>query len=119
MKKPGLLILILFIAQIIYAQTGKKLTLEDVLVRSTFREQTVKGLKPMNDGEHYTTLENGSRIVRHSYRTGEQAGVVFDISTVENAPINGFVSYAFSDDETKILLTTDVQKIYRHSFTAQ
>ncbi len=73
----------------------------------------------MNDGDHYTTLEGRSKIVKYSYKTGEQAGIVFDILKVKDAPISSFLDYEFSDDETKILLTTDIQRIYRHSFTAQ
>src|SRR5690606_2202884 len=42
-----------------------------------------------------------------------------DLEKIDRAPISSFSDYTFSDDETKILLTTDVKQIYRHSFTAQ
>jgi dipeptidyl-peptidase 4 len=74
----------------------------------------------MNDGEHYTTLESrGTRIVKYSYKTGQEVDVVFDITKIPRAPISGFQDYEFSADETKILLTTDMQQKYRHSYTAQ
>ncbi len=102
------------------AQQTEKITLEDIFVKGTFRAQSVSGLNSMNDGEHYTTLENrGTKIIKYSYKTGEEVGVVFDITKIPNAPISGFMDYEFSDDETKILLTTDIKSIYRHSFTAQ
>lgn len=111
-----LAVLVSFSAQ---AQTRQKITLEDVLVKGTFRAKSVSGLRSMNDGIHYTTLENNTKIVKYSYKTGNEVEVVFDITKVEDAEINTFSNYEFSDDETKILLTTDVKRIYRHSFTAE
>ena len=112
-----------FIASLIaiaaFAQTPQKITLEDLFVKGTFRVQTVSGLRSMNDGEHYTVLEKGSRIVKYSYKTGNEVEVIFDIKTVKDAKISSFSNYDFSNDETKILLTTNKKKIYRHSFTAE
>ena len=103
----------------ICAQSQQKITLEDIFVKNTFRASTVEGLRSMNDGDHYTTLEDNSKIIKYNYKTGEQAGVVFDLSKIDDAPINSFRDYVFSDDETEILLTTDIKRIYRHSYTAQ
>jgi dipeptidyl-peptidase-4 len=101
------------------AQTTQKITLEDLFVKGTFRASTVSGLRSMNDGEHYTVLEKNSKIVKYSYKTGNEVEVVFDISKVEDAEISSFSDYIFSNDETKIMLTTNRKKIYRHSFTAE
>lgn len=101
------------------AQSTQKITLEDIFINETFRSKTVSGLRSMSDGEHYTTLENNTQIVKYSYKTGEEVAVVFDITKVEDAAISSFTEYTFSDDETKILLTTNVKPIYRHSFTAE
>jgi len=100
------------------AQEAKKITLEDILVKGTFRAQSVSGLRSMKDGEHYTTLENGKQIVKYSFKTGKEVAVFFDIAKVPDAPISSFSDYELSNDETKILLTTDVKRIYRHSYTA-
>ena len=72
----------------------------------------------MKEWEHYTTLENGSQILKYIYKTGIEVEVFVDIKKVPDAPISSFSDYELSNDETKILLTTDVQRIYRHSFTA-
>jgi dipeptidyl-peptidase 4 len=101
------------------AQSTQKITLEDIFTKGTFRAKTVSGLRSMDDGEHYTTLENNTQIVKYSYKTGEEVAMIFDITKVEYAAISSFTEYTFSDDETKILLTTDVKSIYRHSFTAE
>ena len=70
----------------------------------------------MNDGEHYTTMSDG-KILEFSYGTGEQTAVVFD--SKQQQPVLPFTDYAFSSDERRILLTTEVKPIYRRSFTAE
>ncbi len=119
MKKSGLIVLTWLIAFALHAQTNQKITLEDVLTQGTFQSQTVRGLRSMNDGEHYTTLEGGRQIVRNSYKTGQQVDVLFDLSNLKEAPLSYFNDYELSDDETKILLTTNKKQIYRHSYTAE
>jgi len=98
---------------------SQKITLEDIFEKGTFRVQSVHGLRSLNDGIHYTILENNTKVVKYSYKTGEEVEVLFDITKVKNAPISSFSAYEFSDDETKLLLTTDTKSIYRHSFTAE
>ncbi len=112
------LFIVCIISTTLTAQTSQKITLEDIFVKGTFRAQSVYGLRSMNDGTHYTTMENGKQIVKYSYQTGNQVEVLFDISKVEDAPISSFRSYEFSDDEKQILLTTNIKPIYRHSYTA-
>ena len=102
-----------------FAQELQQFTLSDIFEKGVFAERTVTGLRSMNDGENYTTLENNTKIVKYSYKTGAEIGVVLDITKVEDAAINSFSEYEFSGDETKILLTTNVHPIYRHSFTAE
>ena len=119
MKKLILFALAIVIYAAVSAQTKKEITLADIFVSGTFRAQSVHGLRSMNDGDHYSTLENGTKIVKYSYKTGEQVEVIFDITKVDDSPVSSFLNYEFSGDETKILLTTDIKEIYRHSFTAQ
>ncbi|WP_321344649.1 S9 family peptidase [uncultured Draconibacterium sp.] len=101
------------------AQQAQKITLEDIFQKGTFRAQSVYGLRSMNDGIHYTTMEARSKIVKYSYKTGDEVEVLFDISKIDDAPISSFSAYEFSDDETKILLTTERKPIYRRSYTAE
>ncbi|NQU87974.1 MAG: DPP IV N-terminal domain-containing protein, partial [Mariniphaga sp.] len=119
MKTIFTLVFTLFIFSLVSSQGSKKITLEDIFVSKTFEQKTVTGLRSMNDGIHYTTMANNSRIVKNSYKTGEALTILFDLYQIEDTPIKEFNDYEFSSDETKILLTTNVKKIYRHSFTAQ
>jgi dipeptidyl-peptidase-4 len=63
-------------------------------------------------------LENNKQIAKYNYKDGKKVETVFDLDKVENAPIKSFSEYTFSQDETKILLTTAKEKIYRRSSTA-
>ena len=56
------------------AQT-KKITLEDIWSRSTFRPSGISTIRSMNDGEHYCVLTR-SGIEKYSYKTGEKIGVM-------------------------------------------
>ncbi len=109
---------LLIILSISISSAQKKIELEDLFVRGTFSERTVRGLRSMNDGLHYTTHEKGNSVVKYSYKTGQQVAVLFDLSKIENAPIKSFSDYQFSDDETKLLLTTNRKAIYRRTYTA-
>lgn len=82
----------------------------------TFEQKTVSGVRSLSDGERYTTMSDG-RVLCFSYRTGEPAGVLFDASAAE--PRIEFTDYVLSADERRLLLTTDVEPIYRHSLTAE
>ncbi len=115
-RKLKLLVILLAIGFCGLAQ--KHIELSDVVNGGPFYQKSVYGLRSMNNGLSYTILEGGTQIVKYSYKTGSKEAVLFDLSTVENSPIHSFSDYAFSSDETKILLTTDRQSIYRHSFSA-
>lgn len=86
-----------------------------------FREERVGGIRSMNDGNHYTSLERtdaGSAIVKYSYKTGLAVDTVATSVRAFGGAETSFSGYSFSADEQHVLLTTDVEPIYRHSFSA-
>ncbi|MFO8002309.1 MAG: S9 family peptidase [Marinilabilia sp.] len=112
---------LMLISQVSISQT-KELELEDFTREGTFSPEAIKGLRSMNDGEHYTTLEDdGTRIIKYSYKTGEQVDVLFDIDNMKRNPdeVEKISGYRFSPDESKILVYNDVERLYRHSFLAR
>lgn len=112
------LLLILFSTFGYPSKAQKKLSLADFHQLNTFREQSVEGIYSSANGLYYTTLEDGKRIEKYNYKDGKKIETVFDLDQLENAPIKSFSDYSFSQDETKILLTTAKEDLYRHSFTA-
>ena len=61
-KFSGILLLLILICSQVPAQ-HKQLSLNDFFVNGTFYTKGVYGLRSMNDGEHYTVVEGGNRIV--------------------------------------------------------
>ena len=100
------------------AQSGA-LKLSDV-TGGTYSPEYVYGVNPMADGETYTQISpDRKRIVRHSFKTGKEVGVVFDVTKARGEKrIAGIDGYVMSPDESRILIQTETTPIYRRSFTA-
>ena len=97
---------------------GEKLKLADVTSRD-FRPETMAALQPMDDGESYAQLSSdGQRVVRYSFRTGKELGVLFDATQVKGDRIARVEGYTMSPDGKRMLIQTNTKPIYRHSFTA-
>lgn len=96
----------------------QKVTLQDV-ANGTYRAQSIQGLKPMLDGEHYTQIsKDHKRIVKYSFKTGKEVATIFDVATARNHKLKNFDDYIMSPDESLILIQTETKPIYRRSFTA-
>ena len=118
--KNHLLILLFFgigISNQLIAQN--EITLEDIWQKGTFSSNSVPGFKFLNDGKHYTRKE-GKQIKEYDLTTGNFTKIIFDGTTIKNnSDFDGsFNSYEFSNDEQKILIKTQSEKIYRHSTRA-
>lgn len=97
---------------------AQKVTLQDI-VNGTYRAQSIHGLKPMLDGEHYTQIsKDHKRIVKYSFKTGKEVATIFDVATARNHTLKSFDDYIMSPDESLILIQTETKPIYRRSFTA-
>ncbi len=104
-----------------FTQNGtKKFEFDDFFKNYTFYSPGVRGFSSMNDGENYSTAESrGTKLVIHSYETGETIKTLLDLATINNDQIKTFSDYSFNADESRILLLTDREAIYRRSFTAK
>jgi dipeptidyl-peptidase-4 len=83
------------------------------LIDGTFSQRSVRSLNWMNDGQFYSALTD-NKVVKYDVRTGESVETILD----GNALDIEIDDYAFSNDESYVLLLTDRQSIYRRSFTA-
>jgi dipeptidyl-peptidase-4 len=102
-----------------FSVQAQQISLEDVIIKGTFRQKFVTGLTSLNDGISYTLLEKeGSQIVKYSYKTGQNLEVVLDLKELKNDTLKSISDYSFNNDETQVLLMTDRKTIYRRSFTA-
>ena len=118
MKRRCSLLLICCLFSLVRAQGTQPLNLKEI-TDGKFRAESLRGIVSMNDGEHYTRMNReGTRILKYSFRTGEEVGVVFDVTTARDCNFRTFDGYTFSPDETKILIRTGTTQKYRRSYTA-
>ena len=107
--------LLLFISTPLFSQ--KQITVEDIWQNGTFNTKGVPGFNFQKDGVHFTKLQDKA-ILQYDLTSGEQSGVIFDaknLSTDAKGWEGKFNGYSFSEDESKILLSTNTKRIYRHS----
>ena len=127
MKRNLLILLVIFlISGLGLAQEHEKLTLEDIYKNNIFKINSVLGLRWMKDGSYYTSLVRNTKtnyqdILKYSTATGEISDTLIHggklIPANEKLPIS-IGSYQFNNDESKLLISTEVTKIYRRSSKA-
>ena len=89
-------------------------------VSGAFWADQLYGIKPLNDGESYARVSpDRKRIVRYSFKTGEEAGTILDLNTAKGEKPASFSDYIMAPDESRILLQTNTKAIYRRSKTAE
>lgn len=110
------LLLTIFTVLSIPMFSGNPVTLDDV-VNGTFRAQRQMSVTPMPDGEQYACLSEG-KILQYSFKTGKQTAVLFDPNQSMGEKIARAESFILSPDGQQLLIATDVNYIYRRSFSA-
>ena len=106
----------LFVTTILTAQT-KEITLEDIW-NGTFRTERMDALHSMANGQQYSVL-NFDRNTRettidiYDYKTLEKVNTLVNSGDIE--VLDYFSDYTFSNDETKVLLATNEESIFRRS----
>ena len=97
---------------------GEKLDLKAV-TSGEFRHETLNEVCPLADGETYAQIsDDGKQIVQYAFKTGKSVGVLFDAKTARGPQVSHVDGYVMSPDGKRILIQTQTNRIYRHSFTA-
>ena len=95
----------------------KEITLENIW-NGSFRTERMEVLHSMKNGQQYSVL-NFNRSTRstsidlYDYKTQSKVAALVDSKDLEAIPY--FTNYTFSADESKIILATEVESIYRRS----
>lgn len=121
MKRPFLVLLFIASTLITYAQS--KITLEDIYKNGTFRTKSVQGLRSMNDGKTYVSIEvdpatQDRFVARNNYKDGEIAERLFSQGDLIYEDLKLPIGTDFSENEEKILIAHEKEAIYRRSSKA-
>ncbi len=99
------------------------ITVENIWKNHTFSVRGFAGFKGMKDGEHFSKLnvtETGFSITKHKYMEHDRAGEV--LLTKTDLIIGGksisIDDYEFNHQEDKLLITSEMQAVYRRSYLA-
>ncbi len=110
-----LLYLFVGIPSVLFSQT-QQLTLEAIW-KGEFREDYLQSYQPMNNDKYSLLSFNydskSTAIDVYNYATLEKTETLIDSKNLEDLAY--FDDYAFNEDESKILLSTNSESIYRHS----
>ena len=117
MRLPKILpVFFLAFSTLLIAQK-KEVSLEDIW-GGQFRQERLQSLQSLNNGKEYVVLERDrnsgeTSIEVYNYKTGEKSRTFLSSTNLEG--LGGFQSFQFSEDENKILLSTEVEPIFRRS----
>lgn len=102
-----------------HSPASESLTIADV-ANGSYSPRYIYGVNPLADGESYSQLSSdGRRIVRSSFKTGKELGVLFDLDKARGeVKLSRIDGYIMSPDEKKILLQTQTKAVYRRTSTA-
>ncbi|MCZ6594691.1 MAG: S9 family peptidase [Bacteroidetes bacterium] len=95
----------------------KDISLEEIWGRE-FRTERLDVLRSLKNGKEYSVLnynkaQRVSTIDVFDYKSGEKVRTLFSSSELEDVPY--IISYEFSGDESKLLLSTQIEQVFRRS----
>ena len=116
MKKILVGVLLTFVTTLFSVATP--LDLRDI-TENVYRGKGTEVITPSHDGVHYYVANDDmTKIDKCEYKSGKVVATIFDIATARECNIKSFEGYALSEDETRLLIYTNSEPIYRHSFRA-
>ncbi len=114
MKRQIIITLFTFCAVIAFAAQPALL---HSIVTGDYKPQTLAEMVAMSDAEHYAQLQDDCINV-YAYKTGAKVQTLFDASTTKLLQIKDVAGFILPEEGKYLLVYNNVEKIYRHSFTA-
>lgn len=97
---------------------SEPITLKQV-TSGEFAAERVTGINPIKGTDQYARISaDGKRIEEYSFKTGKLTTVLFDVDHTQGEKITSFDGYIMSPDGTRMLISTNLQPIYRRSYKA-
>ncbi|GAA4307615.1 S9 family peptidase [Pontixanthobacter gangjinensis] len=117
MKFPTLLVAFIIAASSVLSAQKKEVSLEEIW-NGTFRQERLQSLQSLDNGKEYVVLNydrqaGTTSIDVYSYKTGKKTRTL--VNSADLNDIKAFQDFKFSEDESKILLSTELEPIFRRS----
>ncbi len=110
---------LLFFLFIAASHAQQKITLEDIYINNTFATEDLPSLHFMYNSDSIISLrtdQHGATLQKYSFENPGRTETILDSGNF--GEINSFNSYQFSSDESKIIVGTNSEKIFRRSSRA-
>jgi dipeptidyl-peptidase-4 len=106
------------IGSVIFAQEKPaNIKLEEIWKQYKFLPKSIQGINSLSNGVNYTSLVKGSLVV-YDYKTGDSVNTLLYADKLipqgEEKPIR-LNSFSINNDESKFLIASETEAIYRHS----
>jgi dipeptidyl-peptidase-4 len=94
----------------------KEISLEDIWQKFSFKQESVTGFRSMNDGLHYTERASNGDLLQVAFKDAKPVRTIANLKSIEFEGKKIEVDdYEFNADESKLLLFTESENIYRRS----
>ncbi|SFR52386.1 S9 family peptidase [Maribacter stanieri] len=117
MRKTHLFALILLSFSVFTWAQEKQIEISEIY-QGAFRTEGMDALRSMKNGTQYTVLNRNrfnqiTTVDKYDYKTLNKVSTI--VSSADLQGISSFSAYSFSDDERKMILSTEIEPIFRHS----
>ena len=117
MRKASLFCTIL-LAVAIQATAGDSISIYQI-THGRFAARNMRSLNPLADGVSFAQFDsNNKKVLKYSFATGEQTGVIFDVEDTKDSSIDDVDDYKPSPDGKRLLVCNNTEYIYRRSYKA-
>lgn len=94
------------------------ISLKDI-TNGKFAAKRISGVRPINGTAEYAQISaDKKKVVKYSFATGKETGILFDLNDTQGERIDAFDGYQMASDGRHLLIETNYKPIYRHSYTA-
>jgi dipeptidyl-peptidase-4 len=116
MKHTLLMVIFWTCSCALYAQGKKEISLEDIFTKGTFKQDVVAGFRSLKDGKYYSELSKDNVLQKVSFETGKPEATLVNFKDLRfNGKELKVDDYTFNENESKLLLFTEGENIYRRS----
>ncbi len=115
MRRANIFFTFIFTSICLISNAQMVIRLDSIWKSARFQPKRIQAIKSMNNGEQYTTQENDLKINKYSFKTGQLVSVVCDFNQISDSTFKKIDDYVFSSDDSKLLISTNTEPIYRRS----